>query len=157
MCSLIACTSLNSRESCAQRFQSDDIHQRYFFKALKLETSIPVRKMSVMASTLTTSILPLDGSQFELQKYLSLSLCFGAIFSRKTNFCIVYRKETEAGGTYNVSLELLQPNTDLLTFAIFSRDYSTDVVVNAANFNGFSLVVLCSCLVVMKAVKRFLS
>lgn len=127
VCSLIACTTINSTESCAQRYQSD-VHQRYRFDILKLETVLPMRKMTIMSNTLTTSILPLNATQFDFQKYVPINiprlLELNKIFSF---FVFILRVKSEDGKKYVVSLALLQSRSDLLTFAIFSRDYSKDM------------------------------
>lgn len=51
----------------------------------------------------------------------------------KLQFLFFNRSKSKDEGTYIVRLELLEPKSDLLTFAIFSRDYSKDMVSGGTN------------------------
>lgn len=65
VCSLIACTEMDAKNSCGIRLSTQTVQDRYIFKKLSLETIIPVTYMKVMPNTLTNDLLPLTATEFE--------------------------------------------------------------------------------------------
>lgn len=65
VCSLIACTEMNTKNSCGIRTPLPKVHNRYNFKTLSLDTVLPVTYMKVMPNTLTGDLLPLKATEFE--------------------------------------------------------------------------------------------
>lgn len=55
-----------------------------------------------------------------------------------------FRSKMDGGKKYAVSLSLNVPKSDLLTFAIFSRDYRRDMITNGVQSqNGATLLAIC--------------
>ncbi|XP_031634793.1 vanin-like protein 2 [Contarinia nasturtii] len=105
VCSLIACTEMNSKDSCGLRLPVSQIHNRFNFKKLDLRTVLPITHMKTMPNTLTQELLPLKSTEFEHQI-----------------------SKVEGDAKYSVTLNLTEPKDDILTFAIFSRDYDKDII-----------------------------
>ncbi|XP_055305808.1 vanin-like protein 1 [Sitodiplosis mosellana] len=119
MCSLIACTEMNTKSSCGIRTSPSQVHNRYNFIKLLLKTVLPVTRMKVMPNTLTADLLPLKVTEFEY-------------------------KISELKEHYAVELNLNVPKSNLLTFAIFSRDYDKDMITNGAE-SGKSFIIITFC------------
>ncbi|XP_031620026.1 vanin-like protein 2 [Contarinia nasturtii] len=103
VCSLIACTDMNSKDSCGKVI--GDLHNRYNFKKLHLDTTLPKTHMKIMPSTLTTELQPFQTNEFQFKV-----------------------SKMSGGKNYEASLSLYSPKNDLFTFAIYSRDYDRDTM-----------------------------
>ena len=66
VCSLIACTQMNVKKSCGLRTSPSQVHNRYTFENLSLQTAHPVKNHTkTMPNTLTGDLLPLNVTEFE--------------------------------------------------------------------------------------------
>ncbi|XP_055305813.1 vanin-like protein 1 [Sitodiplosis mosellana] len=110
VCSLIACPEMKMKKSCGTRISPSRVHNRYNFTKLSLKTVLLVTRMKVMPNTLTTDLLSLNPNEFDF-------------------------KISEAQNDHHVKVELNLnvPKSNLLTFAIFSRDYDKDIITNISS------------------------
>ncbi|XP_055305811.1 vanin-like protein 1 [Sitodiplosis mosellana] len=116
VCSLIACTEMNTKSSCGIRTSPSQVHNRYNFTKLSLKTVLPVTYMKAMPNTLTADLLPLNVKEFEY-------------------------KISKIKEHYVVELHLNVPKSNLLTFAIFSRDYDKDVITNGTESSKMTTMI----------------
>ncbi|XP_055305810.1 vanin-like protein 1 isoform X2 [Sitodiplosis mosellana] len=107
VCSLIACPEMNMKKSCGTRISPSRVHNRYNFTKLLLKTVLPVTRMKVMPNTLSADLLSLKPNEFDFKI-----------------------SEDQNDHHVKVELNLNVPKSNLLTFAIFSRDYDKDIITN---------------------------
>lgn len=70
ICSIIACTNTESKDSCAKRFATDvPIAERFVFNRIILEAEIRQSNDSAvaMANTLTRMIKPMQSNQYNFK------------------------------------------------------------------------------------------
>ncbi|XP_031634766.1 vanin-like protein 1 isoform X2 [Contarinia nasturtii] len=125
ICGLVACTDRNSKHSCGIRLPTAQVQNRYHFKKLHLRTVLSITHMKIMPNTLTQQLLPLKPMEFEHQIF-----------------------KVEGADKYDVTLNLNGQQSDLLTFAIFSRDFDKDIYNqitpnSAASQKGTFILIFC--------------
>ncbi|XP_031622311.1 vanin-like protein 1 [Contarinia nasturtii] len=109
VCSLIACADMNDKLSCGVRFPKSQVHHRYKFTKLNLQTTFPMTKrMKIMPNTLTQELLPLNINEFDFKL-----------------------SEVRGAKQYKVALNLKKPKENLLTFAVISRDFDRDEITKS--------------------------
>lgn len=107
ICSLIACTEKNNKESCGKHLINTNL-KNYVFKNIYLKTILfESHSLQIMPNTLKYSdLLPIDVKSFE---YKVQSLDKNNVLS---------------------SLELIKPETNIFTFGLFIRDYTSHKIYN---------------------------
>uniref|UniRef100_A0A336K3I7 CSON000083 protein n=1 Tax=Culicoides sonorensis TaxID=179676 RepID=A0A336K3I7_CULSO len=104
VCAVLACTD-ESLQSCGRRFGSNvQVEDKIIFDYIKVETVYEERaKVLTMPNSLDTSLLPLNPREFTYNEIWEID---GDEESQKL-----------------VTLELTSPRQNLLTFAIYARDF----------------------------------
>ncbi|XP_055305835.1 vanin-like protein 1 [Sitodiplosis mosellana] len=114
VCSLIACPEMNMKNLCGTRISPSKVHNRYDFTKMSLKTVLPVTRMKVMPNTLSANLLSLNSNEFDFK-----------ISNLKRHRVMV-------------ELNLNVPKSDLLTFAIFSRDFDKDIITKKVDLERMS-------------------
>lgn len=66
VCSIVACTEFESKESCGRDFnQKDYVYQRYEFDQANLNLVTANTGQMIWVNTLATNLLPLDVNDYE--------------------------------------------------------------------------------------------
>lgn len=142
---------MNVTNTCGKRFATDAIQNHYVIERLTLEIVVPSSQgMQVMPNTLThTTLLPLNANDFEYKVWVFEFSSFTDKIEEAVLDRLHFRSKLENGKKYAASLSLNVPKSDLLTFAIFLRDYSIDQFPNGGQtaIRGGILLVTCAALI----------
>ncbi|XP_063710145.1 vanin-like protein 1 [Culicoides brevitarsis] len=116
LCAVIACLD-ESVASCGKTFGAGEkIEDKLEFTYIKVDTVFKGSEIHMMPNTLDTTMLPLNPREF--------------------NYTEVWEFDNDPESEKVVSLELLSPHKDLLTFALWARDYNAKKEEGGNGGNG---------------------
>lgn len=122
-CSILACTN-HSLESCGTRFDAQTNNSNLInFTKIKISGYFPYDDdFFILPTALDTSIMPLKLSEFAYDESDTVDLDGWEkefeIIRRSLNHILILRKPHRY-----ISIDLIEPKADLLTFGIYGRDF----------------------------------